>query len=115
MVDAARPIDAVFKALADPTRRQVLERLSAGAASASELAAPFDMALPSFMQHMKVLEDSGLVRSSKAGRVRTYQVVPQPLEAAEDWLSQQRTLWQRRLDQFDRYVRDLHEKRKKRT
>ena len=97
----------VFQALADPTRRAVLEKLSRGPAAMSELAEPFDMALPSFSQHLDVLEDCGLVRSSKEGRVRTYQLAPQPLKAAEGWLAKQRTLWTRRLDQLDDYLKEL--------
>ena len=75
-------LDRVFNALADPTRRAVLERLSNGPAPVSELAQPFDMALPSFTQHLNVLEGCGLVRSEKTGRVRTYQLAPRPLQAA---------------------------------
>ncbi|WP_394828030.1 ArsR/SmtB family transcription factor [Pendulispora albinea] len=100
-------LDRVFHALADPTRRAVLQRLSGGAAAVSELAQPFDMALPSFLQHLKVLEGSGLVRSEKAGRIRTYQISPTPLMAAEGWMSEQRTLWERRFNQLDRYLEDL--------
>jgi DNA-binding transcriptional ArsR family regulator len=107
----AEPVDAVFRALADPTRRQVVERLGAGPASVSDLAKPFDMALPSFVQHLQVLEASGLVRSQKQGRVRTYRLAPEQLRLAEDWLSHQRTLWERRLDQLDRYLYALKEKR----
>lgn len=108
----AEPIDNVFRALADPTRRLVLERLSRSPASVTELAKPFDMALPSFVQHMKVLEGCGLVRSRKTGRVRTFQLVGKPLRLAEDWLSQQRSLWERRLDQLDDYLLQLKEKQK---
>lgn len=100
-------LDLVFQALADPTRRAVLSRLSGGVAAVSELAEPFDMALPSFLQHLKVLERSGLVSSQKSGRIRTYRLSPKPLKAAEGWLSQQRTHWDRRLDQLDRYLEDL--------
>jgi len=96
----------VFQALADPTRRAVLERLAGGPAAMSELAQPFGMALPSFAQHLDVLEDCGLVRSSKDGRVRTYQLAPRPLKAAEGWLSRQRALWTRRLDQLDDYLKE---------
>lgn len=103
-------VDQVFRALADPTRRNVLERLSRAPASVSELAEPFDMALPSFLQHLRILEDSGLVRSSKTGRVRTYKLAPKQLKAAEDWLSRQRSLWERRLDQLDAYLLELKEK-----
>ncbi|HEX5369475.1 MAG TPA: metalloregulator ArsR/SmtB family transcription factor [Dehalococcoidia bacterium] len=105
-------VDAVFRALADPTRRRVVERLSAGQASVTELAAPFDMALPSFLQHLGVLESCGLVSSRKAGRVRTYTLAPQRLEQAETWLAAQRSLWERRLDRLDAYLLELKEKRK---
>ena len=103
-------VDQVFRALADPTRRHVLERLSRSPASVSELAEPFEMALPSFLQHLRILEDSGLVRSSKIGRVRTYKLSPKRLKAAEDWLSRQRSLWERRLDRLDAYLLELKEK-----
>jgi len=96
----------VFQALADPTRRAVLERLAGGPAAMSELAQPFRMALPSFAQHLDVLEDVGLVRSSKEGRVRTYQLEPRALKAAEGWLAKQRALWSRRLDQLDDYLKE---------
>ena len=75
----------------------------------SELAKPFDMALPSFTQHLKVLEETGLVRSEKTGRLRVYWLEPEPLRQAEDWMAQQRSLWERRLNQFDDYVRRLKE------
>jgi DNA-binding transcriptional ArsR family regulator len=107
MPNQAVQLDRVFQALADPTRRAVLQRLSGGAAPVSELAAPFDMALPSFLQHLKVLEGAGLVTSEKAGRVRTYRLSPEPLKAAEGWMVEQRAHWERRLDQLDRYLLDL--------
>jgi DNA-binding transcriptional ArsR family regulator len=100
-------LDRIFRALADPTRRAVLQRLSGGVAPVSELAEPFDMALPSFLQHLKVLEGCGLVRSRKSGRIRTYQMTPAPLRTAEGWMSKQRALWERRLNQLDRYLEDL--------
>ncbi len=108
--EAAKPIDHVFRALSDPTRRHVLERLSRSPASASELAAPFDMALPSFVQHMGILEDCGLVQSRKTGRVRTYEIIPRRLKLAEDWMVRQRALWEKRLDQLDTYLISLKEK-----
>ena len=104
-------IDQTFAALADPTRVAIVARLSRGVASVSELAAPFDMALPSFVEHLRVLEASGLVRSRKAGRVRTYRLAPARLRLAEDWLARQRTLWERRLDQLDAYLVQLKERR----
>jgi DNA-binding transcriptional ArsR family regulator len=102
-------LDRVFRALGDPTRRAVLSRLSTGPAPVTELARPFKMALPSFTQHLEVLEQCGLVRSRKSGRVRTYRLVPRPLEAAERWMAQQRALWERRLDQLDNYLLELKE------
>jgi DNA-binding transcriptional ArsR family regulator len=110
MPNEATQLDYVFRALSDPTRRAVLGRLSQGPAAVSELAQPFDMALPSFTQHLAVLENCGLVRSRKSGRVRTFQLVPQPLEAAERWMVEQRALWERRLDQLDDYLKDLKER-----
>src|ERR1700738_4161762 len=103
-------LDRVLHALADTTRRGVLERLSGRPAPVSELARPFDMALPSFIQHLAVLENCGLVRSLKLGRVRTFQLGPQPLQAAETWMVEQRALWERRLDQLDNYLKDLKER-----
>ena len=102
--------DEVFHALANPTRRKVLERLSVGPATVSELAAPFDMQLPSFVQHLSVLEQSRVVKSKKRGRVRTYELAPERLKVAEDWLTARRRSWETRLDRFDQYVRQLKEK-----
>jgi DNA-binding transcriptional ArsR family regulator len=104
---SAAAVDGVFRALSDPTRRQVLERLSTSPASVSELAAPIKMALPSFLEHLKVLEASGLVQSTKVGRVRTYRIAPEQMKLAEDWLERQRMMWQRRLDQLDEYLMSL--------
>ena len=103
--------DEVFHALGNPTRRKVLERLSAGPATVSELAAPFDMQLPSFVQHLSVLEESRLVRSKKRGRVRTYELAPERLAVVEDWLTARRREWEDRLDRFDEYVKQLKEKK----
>lgn len=91
----------VFHALSDPTRLAVVERLSVAPASASELAKPFAMALPSFMQHMGVLERGAIVTSSKNGRIRTYQLAPASLQLASAWLAEFRNHWERRLDQLD--------------
>jgi DNA-binding transcriptional ArsR family regulator len=109
MANQAQPLDRVFQALADPTRRAVLERLGRGPAPVSALAEPFDMALPSFMQHLRVLEESGLVRSRKKGRVRTCRLAPQPLRRAEGWIAGQRALWERRFDQLDGYLQRMQE------
>lgn len=97
-------VSRVFHALADPTRRQVIERLGSGPASTSELAEPFAMALPSFTQHLAVLEGAGLVTSHKQGRTRTYRLAPDGLETAEGWLAGQRRSWERRLDQLDAFL-----------
>jgi DNA-binding transcriptional ArsR family regulator len=97
-------LDLVFKALADPTRRAVVERLGAGPLATSELARPFAMKLPSFTEHLGVLERSGLVTSQKHGRVRTYRLAPEPLADASRWLAEQREVWERRLDQLDAYL-----------
>jgi DNA-binding transcriptional ArsR family regulator len=93
-------LDPVFRALADPTRRAIIERLTAGDATVSELARPLDMSLPAVMQHVQLLEDSGLVRTRKSGRVRTCRVESAALRAAESWLAERRTLWARRLDRL---------------
>src|ERR1700754_1242076 len=106
-------IDQVFRALSDPTRRDVLARLSTHSASVSDLAASYDMALPSFVEHLKVLEHSGLVRSHKAGRVRTYELVPKQMKIAENWLSRQRSLWEGRLDQLDDYLMKMKQENEK--
>ncbi|HMS59914.1 MAG TPA: metalloregulator ArsR/SmtB family transcription factor [Tepidiformaceae bacterium] len=109
---ATRPIARHrFSALADPTRRRVLERLALRPCSVTELAVPFEMALPSFVQHLRVLEECGLVRSSKDGRVRTYRLDPEGFRGAEDWLEGQRQTWERRLDQLDSYLIQMKETR----
>lgn len=104
-------LDHVFRALADPTRRGVVERLASGPASTSELARPFAMALPSFTQHLGVLERAGLANSTKTGRVRTYQLVPAALDVADGWLADQRRLWERRLDQLDQFLTTTKERK----
>ena len=93
-------LDQVFRALADPTRRAILERLTTGEASVSALAEPLDMSLAAVVQHVQLLEDSGLVRTRKAGRVRTCRLEADALRAAEGWLSQRRALWSQRLDRL---------------
>jgi DNA-binding transcriptional ArsR family regulator len=103
-------LDRVFYALADPTRRAVLERLSIGPAAVSELAKPFEMALPSFTQHLNVLSDCGLVHSQKTGRVRTYHIDPIALTNAEQWIVKQRAIWETRLNQLDNYLNTIKDK-----
>lgn len=105
--------DDVFYALSNATRRKVLRHLSTGPVTVTELAAPFDMKLPSFVQHLSVLEQSRLVKSKKLGRVRTYELVPERFKVAEDWLSEQRQSWEERLDRFDTYVKRLKDTKSK--
>jgi DNA-binding transcriptional ArsR family regulator len=101
--------DDVFYALSNATRRKILEQLAVGPATVSTLAAPFDMKLPSFVQHLTVLERSRLVKSNKQGRVRTYEIAPEPFQVAEAWLSERRRQWESRLDRFDAFVQQLKE------
>jgi DNA-binding transcriptional ArsR family regulator len=96
--------DEVFHALADPSRRAMVERLARGPASVTDLARPFPMSLAAILQHLQVLEASGLVRSEKAGRVRTCRIEPTALRMAEDWLSRQRTAWEQRLSRLGDYL-----------
>jgi DNA-binding transcriptional ArsR family regulator len=103
-------LDDVFRALGDATRMAVLERLARGPASVSDLAAPFSMALPSFVQHLNVLERAGLITSTKAGRVRTCRLEPRQLQKAETWLADHRAMWATRLDQLDDYLLQLKKK-----
>jgi DNA-binding transcriptional ArsR family regulator len=93
-------LDLMYAALADGSRRAMVDRLSRGPATVKELAAPLTMSLPAVLQHLRVLEQSGLVRSEKTGRVRTCRIEPAVLRAAEDWLARQRTTWERRLDRL---------------
>jgi DNA-binding transcriptional ArsR family regulator len=97
-------LNGIFQALADPTRRAVLGRLGRGPASVSELAKPFDMALPSFMKHIRLLEDSGWIRTRKQGRVRTCAIEQKPVAAIEAWLAAQRALWEDRTDRLEQFV-----------
>ena len=98
------PLSGIFQALADPTRRAVLGRLGKGAASVSDLAKPFDMALPSFMKHIHFLEDCGLIRTRKHGRVRTCAIEKKSFAAVETWLAEQRSLWEGRTDRLEQFV-----------
>ena len=102
-------LPALFRALGDPTRLAVVERLSRGPAPVGALAARFDMALPSFTQHLALLEEAGLVRSRKNGRTRTCALAPGALKPAQDWLARRRELWERRLDRLDDYLLRLKE------
>jgi DNA-binding transcriptional ArsR family regulator len=100
LAESAAPLNFVFQALADPTRRIMLERLTRGPASVSELARPFAMSLPAVVQHLQLLEASGLVRSEKVGRVRTCHIETAPLRNAEHWIGERRTTWERRFDRL---------------
>ena len=104
MLDQTGTLDRVFQALADPSRRLMLDRLSRGPASVSELAGPLSMSLAAVVQHVQVLEASGLVRSHKAGRVRTCHIEPATLRTAEHWISQRRASWEHRLDRLGDYL-----------
>jgi DNA-binding transcriptional ArsR family regulator len=97
-------LDLMFAALADPSRRSMVERLSRGPASVKELAAPLAMTLPAVLQHLQVLETSGLVRSAKVGRVRTCRIEPVALQAAEQWIADRRAGWEGRLDRLGDYL-----------
>ena len=107
MLNQSTSLDLTFQALADPTRRAMMERLSRSPASVSELARPLAMSLPAVMQHLAVLEDSGLVVSKKIGRVRTCRIEPQALSLAEQWINARRSEWERRLDQLGDYLATL--------
>jgi DNA-binding transcriptional ArsR family regulator len=96
----------VFSALSDPTRLAVVERLASGPASVSELAEPFDMAAPSFLKHLKVLEEAGVVTSEKTGRVRTVQLAPDALAWVEQWVRRHRQTWERRLDDLGTFLKE---------
>lgn len=103
----ANQLNDFFSAIADPTRRAVIERLVTGPASVSDLHAPHNMALPSFLKHVRKLEDAGLVRSRKSGRVRMLHIEAAPLAEAEGWLSQQRRLWEGRMDRLQALVENM--------
>jgi len=104
MLNQVADLDRVFHALSDPGRRLMLERLSQGPASVSELGKPLDMSLAAVVQHVQVLEESGLLRSQKLGRIRTCRLNPATLRSAEHWISERRTLIERRLDRLGEYL-----------
>jgi DNA-binding transcriptional ArsR family regulator len=115
MLPAATPLDLTFHALADPTRRIMVERLAAGPASVTELARPLDMTLSAVVQHLAVLEASGLVRSEKVGRVRTCRVEHKALQAAERWIVARRASWEQRLDRLGDYLDETEEAERPRS
>ena len=104
VLNQSAPLDRVFQALADPSRRLMVERLTCGPASVSELARPLEMSLAAVVQHVQVLEASGLVRSEKVGRVRTCTIEPAGLRTAEQWIAERRTSWEHRLDRLGGFL-----------
>jgi DNA-binding transcriptional ArsR family regulator len=104
MLQHKHDLDGMFHALADPARRQMVERLARGPASVSQLAEPLPMSLSAVVQHLQILEGSGLVRTQKVGRVRTCQLDSSALSLAEHWISDRRTAWQRSLDRLEAYL-----------
>jgi DNA-binding transcriptional ArsR family regulator len=112
MANQSRQLDHVFGALSDATRRAIVMRLCDGEASVGELAKPFEMALPSLMKHIRILESSGLVASEKTGRVRMCSLQPEALATVEVWLAAQREIWEQRLDRLEMYVEKLKKEEK---
>ena len=115
MLNQSAELDLMFQALADPSRRGMLERLCKGPASVSDLAAPFEMSLPAVLQHLQVLEQSGLVKTEKIGRIRTCKVETKALRSVEQWISARRTMWERHFDRLGAYLAEevAAEKRKR--
>jgi DNA-binding transcriptional ArsR family regulator len=109
MANQSARLSEVFYALADPTRRAIVGALKEGPASVSSLAAPFQMALPSFMKHLVVLERSGVISSNKVGRIRTCELRPKALSHAEHWIAEQRAAWEARTDRMSAFVEKLHQ------
>jgi DNA-binding transcriptional ArsR family regulator len=110
MAQYSPQLDDVFQALSDPTRRAVLGRLGTGPASVGELAAPFSMALPSFMKHIRYLENTGWIRTRKTGRVRTCTLERKSFDVIETWLGEQRSIWEGRTDRLERFVTTTNDK-----
>jgi len=113
MLNESARLDLAFHALADPTRRGMLARLTRGPASVSELARPLPISLPAVLQHLRMLEASGLVKSEKKGRVRTCRIEPKALGAAEGWIAEQRALWEGRLDRLEEFLEVMKNEEKK--
>jgi DNA-binding transcriptional ArsR family regulator len=114
MLNYQVPLDLAFQALSDPTRRVMIERLARGPASVSELAQPLDMSLSAVVQHLAVLEASGLVRSHKVGRVRTCRIEPKALHGAERWIAERRASWERHLDRLGEFLAETEDQPKQR-
>ena len=113
MLNESARLDLAFQALADPTRRGMLARLSRGPASVSELARPLAISLPAVLQHLQALEASGLIRSEKTGRVRTCRLEPRALAGAESWIAEQRALWEAQLDRLEDFLENMQAEEKK--
>jgi DNA-binding transcriptional ArsR family regulator len=111
MLNQSAEIDPVFRALGDPTRREMVERLSQSPASVTQLAEPLGISLSAVLQHLAILEECGLVRSEKVGRVRTCRVEPSAFRAAEAWFRGQRALWERRLDRLGEVLGEDEQRR----
>lgn len=103
-------LDKAFSALADPTRRAIIGQLCSGPKSVSELSQPFDLALPSLLKHVRVLEDSGLIHSEKTGRIRTCRLEPGALQATEAWIHQHMSVWEQRLDRMEAHINRIKRK-----
>lgn len=112
MLKHSAKLDLMFTALADPTRRAIVERLAHGPASVSELAKPLKRSLPAVVQHLQLLEESGLVTSRKIGRVRTCRIQPKRLDAAQAWLAEQRAHWEARFDRLDTFLQKGEKKKR---
>jgi DNA-binding transcriptional ArsR family regulator len=108
----SRPLDRTFSALADPTRRDILERLGRGPATLSELAQPFEMTMPGVLKHVRILEDARLVTTARVGRTRECRLGPEQLDDASQWIHAYRRSWEGRLDRFERYIERQQEERK---
>lgn len=113
MLNDSSLLDRTFQALADPTRRGMLARLSRGPASVSDLARPLPISLPAVLQHLQALEASGLVKSEKKGRVRTVSIEPEAMGAAEQWFAEQRSIWEARADRLEDYLATLQDEGEK--
>jgi DNA-binding transcriptional ArsR family regulator len=111
MAKYSTDLDRAFSALADPTRRAIVSRLCAGPKTITELSEPFEIALPSLLKHVRVLEDSGLVSSEKIGRVRTCKVEPNALHATEAWIHQHISAWEKRLDRLEAHIARMNRKK----
>ena len=115
MTTSAQHLDAVFSALADPTRRALLARLAKGEASVMDLAAPFALSQPAISKHLKVLMRAGLISRSREAQVRPCQIKAQPLKEVANWVEEYRGLWETRLDQLDEYLQSLQKQKKHST